>query len=296
MLTLRMIEAFRAVILNGSISEAAVFLHISQPAVSRLIKDLEAEIGFQLLERRQGRVFANDDALVLFEEVDRSYIGLDRISQAANRIRKRETGALNIACMPAIGLSLMPRVLASFQKIYPDIEINIQVVRSITVIQLLTSMQCDIGFVESTYSAPSIESGPVYTMDSVCILPPGHRLCETSIVTPADFEGEPFISLGSNDKTRFKIDAIFETADVNRQLKMEAPLMNIVCALVIEGCGVSIVDPMTAAMFAPRGLIIKPFQPSPPFSFRSLSSSRISGTSLVSDFYEIFSKEVKIKT
>jgi len=287
-----MIDAFRAVMINGSISEAAVFLHISQPAVSRLIKDLEAEIGFQLFERRQGRVFANDDALVLFEEVDLSYVGLDRINQVANHIRKRETGAFKIACMPAIGLSIMPRVVADFQKIYPDIEINIQVVRSITVIQLLTSLQCDVGFVESTFTTPSIQSSRVYSMDSVCILPPQHHLVELPVVTPADLRGEPFISLGSNDKTRFKIDAIFETAGISRQLQMEAPLMKMVCSLVLEGCGVSIVDPMTAATFSRQGLVIKPFRPASAFTFRALSSSRISGTSLINDFYEIFTKSL----
>ncbi len=290
MLTLRMIEAFRAVFLNGSISEAATFMHVSQPAVSRIIKDLEAEIGFQLFDRRQGRIFTNDDALAFFEEIDRSYIGLDRIIQAARHIRKRETGAIKIACLPAVGLSIMPRVIANFQKIYPELEINIQVVQSTTVMRLLASLQCDIGFVEASFMAPAVDQGPVFNLDSVCILPPGHELRHKSVIRPADLAGESFISLGSNSRTRFKIDAIFETAGVNRLTQIEAPLMKIACSLVLEGCGVSIVDTMTANTFIQSGLVIRPFTPSLPFSFRALSSSRFSGTSLVNDFYEVFSQ------
>jgi len=289
MMTLRMIEAFRAVFLNGSISEAAAFMHVSQPAVSRIIKDLETEVGFQLFDRRQGRIFANDDALAFFEEIDRSYIGLDRIKQAAMHIRKRETGAIKIACLPAVGLSIMPQVIANFQKIYPELGINIQVVQSTTVMRLLASLQCDIGFVEASFTAPAVDHGPVFNLDSVCILPPRHKLSQKSVIQPADLDGESFISLGSNSRTRFKIDAIFETTGINRLTQIEAPLMKIVCSLVLEGCGVSIVDPMTANTFIQSGLVIRPFRPSTPFSFRALSSSRISGTSLVNDFYEVFS-------
>ena len=289
MITLRMIEAFRAVFINGSISEAATFMRISQPAVSRLIKNLEAEIGFQLFDRRRGRVYANDDALVFFEEVDRSYIGLDRLERAAQQIHKRETGGIKIACMPAVGFGIMPQVIAQFQQRYPNLEIDIQVVQSTTVMQLLTSLQCDIGFVEESFDAPSVESGPVYHLESVCILPPGHHLSKLSQIKATDLAGESFISLGINSKTRFKIDAVFEAAGVHRLTKIEAPLMKMVCSLVLEGCGLSIVDPMTAATFVSQGLVIRRFQPSILFSFRTLSSSRISGTSLIDDFYATFS-------
>lgn len=288
MITLRMIEAFRAVFINGSISEAAIFMHISQPAVSRLIKNLETEIGFQLFDRSRGRVYANDDALVFFEEVDRSYIGLDRLEQAARQIHQRETGGIKIACMPAVGFGIMPHVIAQFQQRYPNLEINIQVVQSTTVMRLLTSLQCDIGFVEESFDATSVESGPVYHLESVCILPPGHRLSNLSLIEPMDLAGESFISLALNSKTRFRIDAIFEAAGVHRLTKIEAPIMKMVCSLVVEGCGVSIVDPMTAATFVSQGLVVRRFQPSTLFSFRALSSPRISGTRLIDDFYDTF--------
>ena len=116
MLTSRMIEAFRAVILNGSMSKAAGFMNISQPAVSRLIKDLELEVGFSLFERRQGRVIANREALSFYEEIHRSFVGMDRITKAAEKIKNQETGILRIACMPAVGLNIMPKAIANFQK------------------------------------------------------------------------------------------------------------------------------------------------------------------------------------
>lgn len=290
MITSRMVEAFRAVILNGSISEAAGVLNISQPAVSRLIKDLEVKIGFRLFDRRHGRVFANDDALAFYQEVHRAYIGMNRITLAAEQIKKRERGVLRVACMPAIGLSIMPRVIANFQKTYPGINIYYQVVRSGTIMQFLTSLKVDIGFVESSFTAPSVDEGQVYHLDSVCVLPPGHPLGSEKVIRPEHLAGEPFISFDADSMTRYNIDAIFKAAGVERQLRIEAPLSNALCSLVLEGCGVSIVEPMTAQSFAHQGIIVRPFRPKAIFSFRGLNSSRISGTSLISEFNEVFNR------
>lgn len=290
MLTPRMLDAFRAVILSGSISEAAGFLNVSQPAVSRLIKELEAEIGFRLFDRRHGRVYANEEALSLFEEVHQFYAGIERISKAAEQIRAHETGVLRVACMPAIGLSVMPRAIARFRNRYPGIDVSLQVVRSSTVIQFLTALQCDLGYVEESFTAASLNQGPVYDLNTVCILPPGHPLADREVITPRDLVGENFISLARDSKTRLKIDAIFQTAGVRRSIQTEAPLTSVLCLLVLEGCGVAIVDPLTADSHGHLGLVSRPFEPTVTFSFKALSASRASRTSLIEEFMEVFAE------
>lgn len=192
--------------------------------------------------------------------------------------------------MPAIGLSIMPRVVSRFQQIYPGINIYYQVVRSGTIMQFLTSLKADIGFVEASFTAPAVDEGEVYHQDSVCVLPPGHPLGKEPVIRPEHLAGESFISFDSDSMTRYNIDAIFEAAHIERNLRIEAPLSNAVCSLVLEGCGVSIVEPMTAQVFARQGIIVRPFEPAAPFSFRALSSTRISGSSLIKEFNDVFSQ------
>jgi len=292
MITPRMIEAFRAVVISGSVSEAASFLHITQPAVSRLIKDMELEVGFKLFERRQGRIFANEDALALYDEVNSFYMGLERIQKAAEQIKKRETGTLRIASLPAVGLSIMPKVISAFNKLHPNIDIHLQVVRSPTVIQFLTAMQCDIGFVEETFSAPSLIVGPSFDLDTVCIMPKGHELENYDEITPALIGTHPMIALDSDSKVRMKTDAIFDAAGTKPSISIVAPITNVVSSLVLEGCGVALVDPLTADSFVSREIVIKPFVPNVPFTFRAFSSSRISRTHLIDEFYQLFTDNV----
>lgn len=296
MLTFRMIEAFRAVILSGSISSAAGVLHVSQPAVSRLIRDLEVEIGFRLFDRKHGRVFANEDALEFFEEIHRAFTGLDRIALAAKQIRKRESGNLRLAVMPAVGLNVISRVIAEIQEQYPGINVSLQIVRSTTVMQFLASLQCDVGIVESSYSAPSVEDGPSFDMDCICVLPKTHRLASETVITPEHLENEPFVSLHPDSQMRTTIDAIFETAGISRTMQTEAPLTNAICGLVLEGCGVSIVDTLSARSFFPLGLIGRPFRPTVEFSFRAYSTPRLHRTDLLDSFYESLAKALADKS
>ena len=106
----RGLQAFRSTMLTGSVSAAAGSMNLSQPAVSRLLKDLEQTVGFRLFDRIQGRLRPTPEALLLFEEVQRSFIGLDRIASIGPtsgsclhaRLLANQRGALPHAGRPSI--------------------------------------------------------------------------------------------------------------------------------------------------------------------------------------------------
>ena len=107
-ITLRHIEIFHAVMTAGNLTEAAGLLHTSQPTVSRELARLEKLIGLQLFERSRGRLHPTVQGLRLFEEVQRSWYGLDRILSAAESLREFRQGELSIACLPVFSQSFLP--------------------------------------------------------------------------------------------------------------------------------------------------------------------------------------------
>src|SRR5476649_2882620 len=118
-LNLKQIEVFRAIMLTGSISGAAKLLHVSQPAVSRLISYTEQRLGLLLFQRIKGRLYPTPEARRLFEEVSAVYQSVQRVNDLAeNRI-----GQLRIASSPNLGQSLMPRAVAIFCQRYPEVRI-----------------------------------------------------------------------------------------------------------------------------------------------------------------------------
>ncbi len=96
---LRHIEIFHAVMTTDNLTEAARMLHTSQPTVSRELARFEKVLGLQLFERTRGRLQPTVQGLRLFEEVQRSWYGLDRIVSAAESLREFRQGELSIACL-----------------------------------------------------------------------------------------------------------------------------------------------------------------------------------------------------
>lgn len=91
--SLRHIEIFHAVVTTGNLTEAAALLHTSQPTVSRELARFEKLIGLQLFERIRGNLQPTVQGLRLFEEVQRSWYGLDRIISAAEGLRQFRQGS-----------------------------------------------------------------------------------------------------------------------------------------------------------------------------------------------------------
>lgn len=114
---LRHIEIFHAVMTAGNLTEAARLLHTSQPTVSRELARFEKVLGLTLFERTRGRLHPTVQGLRLFEEVQRSWYGLDRIVSAAESLREFRQGELSLACLPVFSQSFCRRYYHHFWRV-----------------------------------------------------------------------------------------------------------------------------------------------------------------------------------
>lgn len=267
-MNLRQLEAFRAVMLTRSITQAAHSMHLSQPAVSKLIADLEYAIGFKLFVRSKGSALTvTPEAEYFYLEVERSFIGVDALKKTAGDIRNLSTGNLHIASLPALAFSFLPQVIRVFRNMHPGVSIHLDTHSSSTVRQLVANQQFDIGLASRAHEMAGMSSSVFLRSVGACILPPGHRLADRIYIEPADLAGEPFISLMHGDQTRRRIDRIFEDAGVERNLVVETQYAITHCNLVAQGVGCSIVNPATTIDFLAQGLVVLPFRPRIEFEY-----------------------------
>ena len=113
-ITFRQVDAFRIVVTTGTVTEAAEMLGISQPAVSRLISDFEAEVGFQLFGR-SGRVLVpTDEARLLVNEVRQAVSGMEHIKRSATAIARFAHARLNLVTTPALSTQFAPDLVGQF--------------------------------------------------------------------------------------------------------------------------------------------------------------------------------------
>ena len=288
----RQIEAFRAVMLSGSVTAAAGLLNITQPAVSRLLRDLQQALDIPLFERRGARLLPTSEALSLYGEVERSFIGLDRIMQAAADLRGRRAGTLRIAALPALANGFLPRFVGRFLADRPKLDLALHGLVSHIVLDWVASGQCDLGFAAVPVEHPAVALERMPPVPVVAVMPEGHRLAARKRLRPEDFEGEPFVALGPFTLLRHRIDGLFADRGVTRVQRVETPLSEIACALVAAGVGLSLVDPFTAQEYATRGVAVRPFEPRIHFEFAALHSTQRSIPRVGREFIDAFAEHV----
>ena len=265
-LTHRHIEVFRALMLTGGVTRAAELLHSSQPTVSRELARLEQVTQMQLFERVHGRLRPTARALALHDEVERSFVGLDHIAAMAVALRHFAQGRLALVCLPALAHTLLPEAVRRFRAQHPQAGVAITPLDSPLLEARLTEQRCDLGLVERQEAPPGTELLPLLTADEVAVLPAGHRLAAKRVLRPQDFAGESFINLAPEDAYRQQLDALFERHGIEREQALEAGSAAAVCALVRQGLGIAIVNPLTALEFAGPALLVRRLSVHVPFN------------------------------
>jgi DNA-binding transcriptional LysR family regulator len=283
----RQVEAFRAMMLTGSVTEAAKLMAVTQPAVSRLLRDFRALLKMELFERRGSGLVPTAAATALYMEVERSFVGLERITAAAEEIRSRRTGTLRIAALPALSNGYLPRLAGRFLKDRPNLNLAFFGVISPIVVDWVLNHQCDIGFAEVPIAHSGLPSVRLPALPRVAILPAGHRLAVKAMLEPRDFEGETFVSLSAGSSSRHLIDQAFNRDDVRRVLRVETSLSEIMCGMVSSGLGVAICDPFTAQEFESRGIVVRGFVPRIDFEFAAVFPPQRSPSPVALDLVEV---------
>lgn len=281
---LRHIEIFHAVMTAGNLTEAARLLHTSQPTVSRELARFEKVIGLTLFERSRGRLHPTVQGLRLFEEVQRSWYGLDRIVNAAESLREFRQGELSIVCLPVFSQSFLPLLLQPFLARYPEVSLNVVPQESPLLEEWLSAQRHDLGLTETLSTPAGTERAPLLTLNEVCVLPAGHPLAQRKVLTPQDFQGENYISLSRSDSYRQLLDALFSEHQVKRRMVVETHSAASVCAMVRAGVGVSVVNPLTALDYASSGVVVRPFSVDVPFTVSLIRPLHRPASALVDAF------------
>jgi len=262
MLNFRQIEAFRAVMLAGSMTQAARDLHTSQPNVSRVIAQLEHRIGLKLFDRHAGKLVPTLEGQAFFRDVEHMFAGLLNLEDAANIIRQRGVGRLRIVSVPSAAIYVVPEAMRTFAQHFPDVTLALHVADSLTVCQWLAAGYADVGVASEIFNAAGIAAHVFQTNAGVCVVSAQHRLAAcTRVVTPRDLIGEKFLSLKSSNAMRKRIDeACLIHGEEKRVLACESHFAAAICHMVSRGMGVSIANPLMAASYRDR-LVMLPFAP-----------------------------------
>jgi len=256
----RQIEAFKSVIENGTVTGAAQAMHVSQPAVTKLLQAFERAAGFKLFTRTRGRLAPTPDALLLYQDVHRVYAATEMVRRSAEDIRAMRKGALSVGAMPALSTGFVQRVAAAYLVKYPGINLSVHTAPRLKLIDALASGALDVALCHSIPDHPEIETQTFSREPAVCLLPLEHRLANSKRVAAADLAGLPFISWAEGSSSRARVDGVFDALGIARELRFAASTSPVICAYVAAGLGVAIMHPLYVGTAA-ASVAVLPFVP-----------------------------------
>ncbi|WP_427183256.1 LysR substrate-binding domain-containing protein [Bordetella bronchialis] len=284
-LNLRQVEAFKAVIEHGTVSQAATVLGVSQPAVSKLLAHLEAETGLHLFDRVRGKLAATLHGMRLYEEVDRIFTGLRQVEQAVDSIRRDEQRTLFVGVLPALSGSFIRRVTMNFLRHHPDVRVNIQTRGSQFLADWLATRQIDVALVGSRVDNPYIDREPMFQHALMCALPVNHELTRKRVIRARDLSGLPFIAFGADSQTHQLAQAAFDQAGAELNVVLDTNTAPTACEFVAAGLGVSLIHPLFADGLQNR-LVLRRFEPEMQFHFQLCRMQASRNAGLVETFVE----------
>lgn len=267
----RQVQAFRMVMRHGSITAAAGVLGISQPAVSRLIADLEQSLGFPLLLRMGGKSQPTAEALEFHQEVERLFFGLDRLERAGREIRDLRRASLRIASLPALSFEMVPDLIRQFLGEFGEVKITLDVHTSSRIADLVSARQFDLGFAQMPVTRRDVAVLRSYRMACVCAMRPDHPLAGRDRLGPEDLEGQALVALAHHTVTWNHLMQRFQAANITPRIAVESQPSYAACALAAMGVGIAVVDPLTPRGFVADRLVAVPFEPAIPFDFHLIA-------------------------
>jgi DNA-binding transcriptional LysR family regulator len=257
-LNFRQIEIFRAVMLTGTTIAAANMLNTTQPSISRSLAQMRAAIKLKLFELDRGRLRPTPEAVMLFEAVQRNFLGLETIEETAALLRRSGIGRLRVACTPALGMSFMPAVLAKFKARQPDIHITFRTISSYDVREGLLNGLYDLGITTNALylEGAQLQTKVVDQVAAVCVMNRSHRLAANSQVVPRDFQSETLLTLDREDDLTDAWRRALKQAKVTPSSIIETTYSATICRLAEAGAGIGVVNPYVAAVFADKLRVI----------------------------------------
>lgn len=254
-MNLNHLAIFHAVALEGSITLGAERLHISQPAVSKQLQELEKHLGLPLFDRLPRGVRLTETGELL-ESYARRLFGLEAEAEAAlAELRGLDRGRLSIGASMTIGGYLLPDVLARFHQKYPGVDLRLEIANTEEVQQRLIEGTLDVGLTEGFLEHPELEAVVFREDEMVVIAPPGHPLLSAAFVSAERVCREPFLVREEGSGTRAVVERAF--AERNLALRPVMSLGNIeaIKRAVAAGVGIAMVSALTVGLEQEAGTL-----------------------------------------
>jgi len=260
---LKQLEFAVALAEEGNFTRAAARCHVVQSALSHQIAHLEQELGTPLFERLPRQVRTTEAGEALLVHARQVLASLRRLRADVAAVSGEVRGLLAIGQISSLTDIDVVALLAAFQHTHPQVEFQLRVDKSETLIEQVQARVLDVALVGLAPSAQldGVCQQVLLEEDLVAVLAPGHRLARRRRLALADLQDEPLVDFPHGTGARRQTDDAFTAAGLPHAVRFEVNLMELVERFVRQGLAIGIVPVSIAAGF--QQVVQVPLQPTP---------------------------------
>lgn len=297
-LKIKNLICFQEVIKCGSVSEAAILLEIGQSAVSKNIIELEKSLGLKLFHRDKNHLVPTSEARLFSEKVEDLLTQMDDLVKFAGNIQSLRQGILQLSAPPSFAEGHLVDILEGFRKKHQDIHIHVDSRSSETIAKQVSTGEVDFGFAKLPVDHPKLVALPLFTSETVCIVPVSNPLSDRSLLGPAELKDEQLILLGAGTNFQHEIRRAFLRANISIKSVLETHSVAASCAYARKNMGIAIANGFIAKTYVDESVRSIPFDPKICHSYGLVSHRTFHKSLIALSFREHvidFAKEFSMK-
>jgi DNA-binding transcriptional LysR family regulator len=241
----RRLQVFHTVARLLSFTKAAETLHMTQPAVTFQVRQLEEHFNTRLFDRTHNRISLTDAGQRVYEYADRIFELYSELEHAVREMTGDISGVLMIGASTTIAEYMLPALLGDFKKKYPDVNVQLKVSNSDGIVHMVENNVIDLGVVESPVLNKNLVVEVCRIDQLVAVVSPKHPLADREAVLMKDLLEYPYICREEGSGTREVISEYMNELGINSNqvhLSMELGSPEAIKGAVEAGMGVSIMS------------------------------------------------------
>jgi DNA-binding transcriptional LysR family regulator len=269
---LRELEIFRALLHTRSVSDAARRLGVSQPAVSKALRQLETGLGFRLFERRRDGLHPTAEAEALLPALDGVFTSVAALAEAGAALREGRAAQVTVGAVPSLANTVLPMAVAATLARYPGLRIGVQVGVTQEVVTAVARGAADLGLVHDILDDPLLAVEELGGAGVACVVPRDHPFATRRMVEARDLHDVPYVSYAAHSPLSDRIAAAFGEVGEIFAPRLHAGASTTICALV-EATGLpGLVEDYVPSLGWWPGLCAVPLAPPVPLRPRLLTA------------------------
>ncbi len=247
-------------------SKAANACFVSQPTLSTQIRKLEDELGVSLVERAPRRVMLTPVGEDIAQRARHVLRDIEHLKEAAQRSKDPATGTLRLAIFPTLAPYILPHVIPSICRQFPDLRLQLAEEKTADILQMLDQGQLDAGILALPVEDEGMEIEILFEEPFVTALPSSHPLCDKKMISVADLEGEELLLLEEGHCLRQHALEVCKLAGAHERLDFHATSMETLRQMVAANAGVTLMPVLSVRPPIPitDNIVLRSFEPPTP--------------------------------